>query len=216
MIGQGRSVLVVEDDALTRGLLAETLTHAGFVVGAVGDATAARQMWRTMDPDALVLDVDLGRGVNGFDVADAILAQAPGTAVLFLTNLPDARFAGRDAASLPPGAAYLRKDLLADPLELVTALDVVLRGIEALTPRQDLDPTRPLASLSKTQIEILRMVSLGMSNQQIAVERHTTTKAVHKVIVRALAAIGIDDSEEGSSRVAAARNFIRAAGLPES
>jgi DNA-binding NarL/FixJ family response regulator len=215
VVGRCRSVLVVEDDRLTLGLLAEILTQSGFVVGAAASVAAARRMWDQMDPDAVVLDVDLGPGVNGFDLADAFLASRPELAVLFLSNLPDARFAGRSAASLPPGAGYVRKDRLADPQALVTALDAVLRGIAAQTPHDDRDPARPLAGLSRTQIEVLRMVAMGMSNQRIALERGTTTRAVHNVISRAMAAIGAVEAEEGSTRVNAAREFIRAAGLPE-
>jgi DNA-binding NarL/FixJ family response regulator len=208
-------VLVVEDDRLTLGLLAETLAQSGFVVGAAASAAAARRLWDQMDPDAVVLDIDLGPGVNGFDLADAFLAQRPGLAVLFLSNLPDARFAGRNAGSLPPGVGYVRKDQLADAQALVTALDAVLRGLADETPRHDRDPGRPLAKLSRTQIEVLRMVAMGMSNQGIAAERGTTSRAVQNVIGRAMATIGEVETEEGSARVAAAREFIRAAGLPE-
>mgnify|MGYP000216881390 CR=1 FL=1 len=73
--GQGSAVplvLVVEDDRLTLGLLAETLAQSGFVVGAAASAAAARRLWDQMDPDAVVLDIDLGPGVNGFDLADAL------------------------------------------------------------------------------------------------------------------------------------------------
>jgi DNA-binding NarL/FixJ family response regulator len=59
------------------------------------------------------------------------------------------------------------------------------------------------------------MVAMGMSNQQIAAERGTTSRAVQNVIGRAMAIIGEVETEEGSARVAAAREFIRAAGLPE-
>ena len=50
-------------------------------------------------------------------------------------------------------------------------LDAGLRGIADQTPRHDRDPSRPLAQLSKTQIEVLRMVAMGMSNEQIVNER---------------------------------------------
>jgi len=216
MVGRGRSVLVVEDDRLTLGLLAETLTQAGFVVGAAANASEARRMWSIMDPDAVVLDVDLGPGVNGFDLADAFRAQVPHLAVLFLSNLPDARFAGRNPATLPADAGYVRKDQLADSKALVIALDAVLRGSGRDVPRHDRDPERPMADLSRTQVEVLRMVALGLTNQQIAAERGTTVKAVHNVITRAMLLIGEGAAEEGSARVVAAREFIRAAGLPTS
>ena len=216
MVGKGRTVLVVEDDRLTLGLLAEILTQAGFVVGAADTVAQARVMWDRMDPDALVLDVDLGPGVNGFDLADAFLAQTPSLGVLFLSTLPDARFAGRNPDSLPVGVGYIRKDQISEPKVLVEALDAVLRGSEMDTPRQDLDPGRPMAELSRTQIEVLRMVALGMTNQQIAVERGTSTRAVHNVLGRTLALIGAEETDEGNARVVAAREFIRAAGLPNS
>jgi DNA-binding NarL/FixJ family response regulator len=216
MVGRGRSVLIVEDDRLTLGLLAETLTQSGFVVGAATSASDARRMWSTMDPDAVVLDVDLGPGVNGFDLADAFRAKDPHLAILFLSNLPDARFAGRNPSSLPADAGYVRKDQLANSKALVMALDAVLRGSARDIPHHDRDPERPMAGLSHTQIAVLRMVALGMSNQQIAAERGTTVKAVHNVITRAMLLIGDGAAEEGSARVVAAREFIRAAGLPTS
>ena len=173
-------------------------------------------MWDRMDPDAVVLDVDLGPGVNGFDLADAFTAQTPSLAVLFLSTLPDARFAGRNPDSLPLGVGYVRKDQISEPRVLVEALDAVLRGSEPDTPRQDLDPGRPMAELSRTQIEVLRMVALGMTNQQIAIERGTSTRAVHNVLSRSMVLIGADMTDEGNARVVAAREFIRAAGLPNS
>jgi DNA-binding NarL/FixJ family response regulator len=216
MVGGGRSVLVVEDDKLTLGLLAETLTQSGFVVGAAATATEAWRMWEKMDPDAVVLDVDLGAGVNGFDLADAFRAQEPYLAVLFLSNLPDARFAGRNPESLPKNVGYVRKGQLADSKELVTALDAVLRGSGRAVPRHDRDPERPLVRLSRTQIEVLRMVALGMTNEQIAAERGTSAKAVYNVISRAMLLISNENFDEGNARVVAAREFIRAAGLPTS
>ena len=209
-------MLVVEDDRLTLGLLAEILTQAGFVVGAADTVARARIMWDRMEPDAVVLDVDLGPGVNGFDLADAFTAQTPSLAVLFLSTLPDARFAGRNPDSLPVGVGYVRKDQISEPRVLIEALDAVLRGSELDTPRQDLDPERPMAGLTRTQIEVLRMVALGMTNQQIANERGTSTRAVHNVLSRSMALIGADMTDEGSARVVAAREFIKAAGLPNS
>lgn len=212
--GMGRGVLVVENDPMTRGLLADLLEKQGFDISTAASASDARRVCNIADPDGLVLDVDLGPGPTGFDVADALLAERPHLAILFLTNLPDARFAGRDPASLPAGVAYLRKERLTDAGALVDTLDAVLRGSIDASHRHDLDPTRPLAGLSRTQISVLRLVALGMANQQIAEARGTSVRAVHSVITRALAAIGVEQSEEGSARVVAARSFMLAAGIP--
>jgi len=210
----GRGVLIVENDPMTRGLLADLLEKVGFDVSTAASASDARRVCRIADPDGLVLDVDLGPGPTGFDVADVLLAERPHLAIVFLTNLPDARFAGRDPASLPTGVAYLRKERLAETGALVEAIDAALRGVVDVEYRHDLDPARPLAGLSRTQISVLRLVALGLTNQQIADARGTSVRAVHSVIARALSAIGIQQSEEGSARVVAARSFILAAGIP--
>ncbi|MEN9710186.1 MAG: hypothetical protein RL441_178 [Actinomycetota bacterium] len=207
-------MVVVEDDPLTRGLLAEMLENHAFEVATASTANDARRAVRLSDADGLVLDVDLGIGPTGFDIADALLATYPHLAVLFLTNLPDSRFAGRDPNSLPAGIGYLRKENLADASMLVTTLDAVLRGKVSEDMRHDRDPDRPMAGLSRTQIDVLRMVALGLSNQDIADARGTTVRAVRNVITRALEAIGTTDADEGHGRVVAARNFMLAAGIP--
>ena len=190
MVGIGRSVLIVEDDKLTLGLLAGALIPSNFIVGAASTVTEAWQMFEKMAPDAVVLDVDLGAGVNGFDLADAFRAQDPFVAVLFLSNLPDARFAGRNPESLPRNVGYVRKGQVADTREFVTALDAVLRGSRGSIPRHDRDPERPLGGLSRTQIEVLRMVALGMTNEQIATERGSLDAPVTKRPRRALEVYG--------------------------
>jgi DNA-binding NarL/FixJ family response regulator len=215
MDGGGRAVLVVEDDPMTLGLLAQSLAQAGFTVGAAATAAQARDLWERMAPEAVVLDIDLGPGASGLDLADALLAQAPGLAVLFLSALPDARFAGRDPRTLPAGAGYVRKDRITQAL--IDALHAVLHGSARDIPRQDRDPDRPLAGLSRTQVAVLRMVALGMTNKQLADQRGTTPKAVGNVLARTIAHIDTTDTPEtpeGSTRVTAAREFIRAAGLP--
>ena len=55
-------MLVVEDDPMTLGLLAETRAQAGFTVGAAATAAQAQEMWERMAPEAVVLEIDLGPG----------------------------------------------------------------------------------------------------------------------------------------------------------
>lgn len=212
--GLDRGLLVVENDPMTRSLLAELLEKEGYAVSTAANASDARRVFTATDPDGVILDVDLGPGPTGFDVADVLLAERPDLAVIFLTNLPDARFAGRDPGSLPHGVAYLRKERLVESGALATAIDVAMRGEVDDSYRHDRDPERPMAGLSRTQISVLRLVALGLSNQQIADARGTSVRAVHSVIGRALEAIGLDQSEEGSARIVAARTFMLAAGIP--
>jgi len=209
-----RRILVVEDDPMTRGLLADTLERADFAVATAATASDAARVCKALDPDGVVLDVDLGPGPSGFDLADALLIKYPYLAILFLTNLPDSRFAGRSAATLPVGAGYLRKAKLVEPGVLAQTLDAVLRGQSSRQHRDDLDPGRPLVELSAKQISVLRMVALGMTNEQIAEARGTTSRAVQHVLKRAMANLSVPEDVDGTVRVLAARAYMRAAGVP--
>ena len=207
-----RSVLVVEDDALLRELLAVALERHGFSVDTAASASDAKRSFSRGDHAALVLDINLGPGPNGFDLAEVLRQQAPHVAIVFLTNVPDPRFVGRAPEDVPKGVAYLRKSSLGDVDALIVALDSALRGSGIDGLRQDRDPDRPLASLTRKQIAVLSLVAAGKSNAQIAEERGVSVKAIEDTISRAAQALGIDTQDEGNIRVAAARRFLAATG----
>lgn len=209
-----RTVLVVEDEPLLRDLIVTALEQRGFAAVAAGSAIEAKRIFRAMDPDGIVMDIDLGPGANGFDLAEMFMEAGTGVAIVFLTNLPDARFAGRDGASLPPGIAYLRKDAVPEAETLAHTLDAAMRGAVEGHMRHDRDPDRPLARLTAGQVQILRLIALGKTNQQIADIRGTTIIAVEHAASRAFAAIGLDDTVDVNRRVEAARRFIVVAGGP--
>lgn len=207
--GAARAVLVVEDEALLRELMCSALEARGFEVVGAGSASDAVRAFHALDPDGIVMDIDLGPGPDGFDLAERFLEAETGVAVVFLTNLPDPRFAGRVPDELPPGISYLRKGAVHDFDALVETLDATMRGDIDDGMRHDRRHDRPLATLTRHQVETLRLVALGQTNTQIAEARGTSVKAVERVVSRAFAAAGVDVASEGNSRVGAARKFIR-------
>lgn len=208
-----RNVLVVEDDALLRELIATALETNGYAVQTTGDITEAKRILRSTDPDGVVLDIDLGSGPTGFDFAQIISKESPGTGIVFLTQLPDPRFSPTDENGIPTGVAYIRKSALADLNVLYEALDVAMRGQVTKLHRHDLDAERPFAKLTVKQIEVLKLMAQGNSNAQIATARGTSLKATEDAIRRACAAIGIDGSADGNSRTRAVAKYISVVGL---
>ncbi len=101
---QPRRVLVVEDEGFTSGLVCAALRGAGLEVRASASAAEARREVAAFDPDAAVIDLNLGAGPNGIDLAHILSHQNPGVALLLLTKLPDLRAAGYTEADLPPDA----------------------------------------------------------------------------------------------------------------
>ncbi len=203
-----RSVLVVEDDSFLRELIALALENHGFIVETAATAADAKRVFSRGDHDSVVLDISLGTGPNGFDVADAFRAHAPHVAIVFLTNLPDSRFAGRDPKNFPKGATYLRKSGLDDITTLIAALDSALRGQGSEAFREDQNPERPLRHLTQKQVDVLNLAAQGLSNSQIAAQRGVSIKAIEDTLARAAQSLSIDTAHEGNVRVAAVRRFL--------
>ena len=208
-----RKVLVVEDDALLRALIASNLVADGFIVEATDSAAGARKIADDFDPDVALLDIELGSGPTGIDLALVLRKNMPEIALVFLTHIPEPRVVGVDNRKIPKNAAYLSKDRITDPKMLSQAIDAALRGRAGRDFRDD-KRDYPLAELSRSQLAVLQMVALGMSNAEIAADRSTTIRAVENLVKRAFQAAGIYTESGGNPRVIAAREYIRIAGLP--
>lgn len=79
------TVLVVDDDALTRKLAAERLERRGLRVLRAGDGAEALRIARAELPDLVLLDIQMP-GMSGFDVLHAIRSE-PALAALKLVAM---------------------------------------------------------------------------------------------------------------------------------
>jgi DNA-binding NarL/FixJ family response regulator len=204
-----RTVLVVENEDFLRSLIADSLEKAGFKVATAANGLDAKRLISSVDPDAVILDIDLGHGPTGLDVAAQISMTTPEVGIVFLTDLPDPRFA-REKHEVKKNQAYLNKKLLADSAVLVEAIEAVLleTGIDDF--RHDKLGDRPLANLSRTQLQILKLLSEGKTNQQIADARGRSLSATESAVTRTLEELDIPKDAEVNVRVAATRKYFEA------
>jgi DNA-binding NarL/FixJ family response regulator len=202
-----RRILIVEDDALMGSLIMEALAHQGFETQLCSSATSASKALKTFDPDGVLVDIDLGDGPNGVDLIRVIQSAYPHMAAILLSNHPDLQSAGFRDESLPEGVAYLRKNLLNNTAELVSAIEDVMQGNSSHL-RQDLGNKGRLELLTKAQREILEMIALGMSNAEIARRRKVGISAVEKRASEIFKTFGIDREESVVPRVMATRIYF--------
>lgn len=207
-----RHVLVVENEPLMRDLLARAVESAGFVVTTAANAADAKRAMKSVDPDAMVVDIELGPGPNGFELVDSLAPQTPAIGIVYLTNLPDPRFVAKDGKAVKANQAYLRKGEIETGEELVEAIEAVLRDGVTNQYRHDLASNRPLAELSRRQIETLALVSEGKTNNQIAELRGTTVRAVEGMLSRIFELLNIDP-KSSNPRVEATGAFLKSKGL---
>src|SRR4051794_34282033 len=164
-------VVVADDDALARRVLADTLEAAGIaVVAQVADGTAAVEAVVQWRPDVVVMDLTMP-GLDGAAATKAIRERRPETVVVVVTGSRREEDALR---SLRAGAAgYLSKDLELEslPRAIVAALHgeaaisrvLAMRLVEDLR-RQPADGAglRPVrSSLTSREWEILDQLSAG-------------------------------------------------------
>lgn len=167
------------------------------------------------DPDALIVDLDLGHGPSGVDVIGALGDRVNEFGILVLSNYPSAS-ALSPGSSLPGSVGFLLKRRLSDPDEVVEALEGVLR--DATPSRPPLPEVVPdeLAMLTPSQFELLRLIAMGYSNDQIARERGVTLRSVESLVNRLFAALGLASDARSNARVKAAMLYARVMGVPRS
>ena len=206
--------MIVEDDPLTSSLLSDSLRAQGFAVLVAGDVVAALAAVDEFDPDVALIDLALGEGPSGLDLAHVLHREHPWIALLLLTKHPDLRTAGISEDELPPGCGFLRKDRVRDAVHLVAGIEAVLADRPEAV-RDDQDPSKPLGTLTSRQLEILRYVALGYTNDYIARRMGTSRSSVERWVTDIFRRLNISTQGDLNPRVEAARRFIAVAALPE-
>jgi DNA-binding NarL/FixJ family response regulator len=207
-------VLVVEDEPLVKALLTSLLEADGFQVKSAANAAEARAVAKDFEPKVAILDIELGDGPSGIDLSQILRLQFPQIGLVFLTHIPEPRVVGVENRNIPKNAAYLRKDRMADTGVLKAAIEAASRDRVSKQFRDDKTIQHQLTNVSRSQLDVLRMVAMGLSNHEIAAQRGTTVRAVEHLVKRAFTAAGVDADAPGNARVVAARQFITVAGMP--
>ena len=124
-------LLVVDDDARLRGLLARYLSEAGYRVTAAGSAAEARARMNGLTFDLMILDVMMP-GESGLELATSLKQGRP-VPILMLTALGEAQDRIR---GLESGVEdYMSKPF--EPRELLLRVANILRRSAAAAPNRD-------------------------------------------------------------------------------
>lgn len=186
-----RDVLIVDDDPFTRSTLQPALAAQGFVVTAAGSAREALAVEEL--PSLAMLDLHLGHGPTGMDLAVELRKRHPTVGLVLLTTYDDPRLLSGTLPTAPRGMRYLRKRDVSD-ISLVVS---TLRAAYA-------DPLIPLRGnrldLSDSMLDTLRMVAEGLSTQEIAKQREVSPKAVEHAITKLCDYFGLDRQTSRNQR----------------
>ena len=169
-----RVFLAEDHQVVLRGLEALLKTEPEIeIVGSATDGLAALNAVLRHQPDVLLLDLQMPLK-SGLQMIPEIRAKSPATKIVVLTSFGDDEtiFSAIQAGAL----SYLLKDC--SPNELVQAIrdahegiptlpaDIAVRLIREINKPPEQTPTED--PLTARELEILRLIARGMTNQEIA------------------------------------------------
>lgn len=215
------SVGVVEDEAFARTALVTALrAHGVHVVFDTGQAPLALELCRIRRPQVAVIDIHLGGGPSGVDLAIQLRRDLPGVGIVFLTSFDEPRLLGASLPPLPPGSVYLAKSSVSTMADVLRAIEAAAHWKVASTSGSPSSaPHRGegnLAELTDEQIETLRLVAAGLSNAEIARRRLVREKSVEVMIGRIAKKLGLGPDAARNQRVHLARVYLRTLGAKDS
>ena len=203
------SILLVEDDVFTRSTLAAALVGANFEVKAqVGKASEAIQSVQKFSIDVAILDLDLGPGANGIDIAVALRGVNPGIGIIILTSYTDPRVIDPHSTALPKGSRFVTKSQLTDLNPLIRMI-MELKSIPLSGPS---DKGRKKVDFTATQLIVLQGVAEGLTTKEIAIRTGVTEKAVEGTITRLHSMLGLPKNSSLNPRVQLARAYFELSG----
>jgi len=195
-------VILVDDHAMIRRGLRETLTEAGGieVVGEAADYPALRELLRQQSCDVLLLDVSLP-GRNGIEILGALAQSYPDVKAVMLSQYPEDQYGVR---AMKHGAmAYLNKS--AEPSQIVLAVRTAAGGRRFVTPEiaQALVETvagrhdgLPHERLSEREMQTLLRIARGEKLSEIAAALMLSPKTVSVYRARVLEKLGLSTNAD--------------------
>lgn len=197
-------VMIVDDHAIVREGLTMLLSEEADieVVGEARDGVDALTKIGHLQPDVVLMDLVMPN-MDGIAATTQIRQKYPDCQVLVLTSfaedqrVPDAIQAG--------AVGYLLKDVL--KVDLLRAIHAAARGEPTLHPeaqrqlmQQVAAPTPPnlLESLTDREMDVLRLISQGNSNKEIAATLHLAEGTVKGYVSTILSKLQVADRTQAA------------------
>ncbi|CAG7648988.1 response regulator [Paenibacillus allorhizosphaerae] len=199
------NVLLVDDHEMVRiGLAAVLSTEEDIEV--VGEASSGQEGIRLAleyRPDVVLMDLVM-EGMDGIETTRRLLQEHPDCKVIVLTSFIDDE---KIYPVIEAGAfSYLLKTSRAG--EIAQAIRAAMKGQSVLESqvasklmnrfRQPKQAAQPHEELTEREMEVLRLIAAGKSNQDVADELFIGVKTVKFHVTNILAKLGVEDRTQAA------------------
>jgi DNA-binding NarL/FixJ family response regulator len=213
-------VALAEDGALFREGLLMLLEAAGHeVVGSTADGDSLVELMAKQPADIAILDIRMPPEPDGGLVtAERLRAAHPDMGVLFLSHYAESHYLMRILQIGTDAIGYRLKekvgsvDVLSDTLTRISAGEIVIEPVLAkrLVERPRGGKKGIISTLSARELDVLRLMAEGRSNNGIAGQLFVTPKAIEKHIAGIFGKLNLHaDTTEHHRRVLAVLTYLR-------
>lgn len=195
-----RIVLIDDHTVLRTGLRLMLETHPELeIVGEASDGAEGILEVRRLKPDLVILDLSMP-GLGGMELLRQVMAEQPWVRVLVLTMHDDVEFVRNALAAGAMGYVLKR----AADTELVHAIRLVARGETYVYPslaarlfrEAHREPRAQQGRLSQREVEVLQLIALGYTYQEIAERLALSVKTVETHKARVCDKLGLKTRAE--------------------
>lgn len=198
-------VLLVDDHEMVRiGLAAVLSTEEGLeIVGEAASGADGVRLAQMYEPDVVLMDLVM-EGMDGIETTRRIMKLLPDCKVIVLTSYLDDE---KIYPVIEAGAfSYLLKTSRAS--EIAEAIRAAARGqsiLESQVAAKMMNRLRkpeasrlPHHDLTEREMEVLRLIAQGKSNQEVADALFIGVKTVKFHVTNILAKLGVDDRTQAA------------------
>lgn len=202
MAGEIKVAVVDDHEMVRKGILSYLATESGIVI--VGEASSGKSavtLVKETKPDVVLMDLLMEDG-NGIEATKEILSFYPECKIVIITSFYDDEqvFPAIEAGAF----SYMLKTSTAS--EIVQAIEKAARGESLIEPKVANKMMNRLRSqerklhndLTERELDVLKCIGEGMTNQQISEELYIGVKTVKTHVSNILGKLGISDRTQAA------------------
>jgi DNA-binding NarL/FixJ family response regulator len=216
-------VLIINDDSFELATMAASLRqHCINVIGEAPNNYVAENLFRTLHPDVLLLDLHES-GDSWIGLLQKLRKVQPDLGIVITTASPDLRLFGLYEKNIPTGSQIVLKRSFTD-LSILTqaiseslaeeSISLPMRWVNFHNSNPDKSHFSLLRQLTNTQVETLRLVAHGLSNSEIANVRFVSEKSVEQIVARIAQHLSISPDRRRNLRVILVGEYFKWLGAP--
>lgn len=218
-------VVIAEDHYLVRAGLRRALEDSDdiHVVGTASNLEELISTTRSTHPDVVLTDIRMppDHHTEGIDAALLLRKERPDLGVVVVSQYVDATYTIDLLQDGTDGIGYLLKERIGDPDHLIDAVRTIAAGgsvidgdvVATLVDGSTRNRATPLRHLTERELDVLRCMAEGRTNDGIAATLHLSRSSVEKYSTSIFNKLGLNgDDAQVHKRVSAVLTLLHGEG----